>query len=337
MPQSSLMRRVAILTVPPVFELDLVEIVNVFSLANDMVPSGRGYRIEVFTLDERGQTGGMYGLQFTGGRHYSALKGNVDTFLVPGGLGSRTVSLKAPLLKWLRQKAANTRRFGSVCTGAFFLAEAGLLDGRRATTHWAFAQDFAHRYPKVKLDPRPIWIRDGNIYTSAGITSGIDLCLALVEEDHGSKIALEVARMLVVFLRRPGNQAQFSVSLAGQSAEHRPLQDLRVWMAENLKADLSVSQLATRVSMSPRNFQRVFTKEIGEAPARYVEVLRVEAARRKLEHTTQSLDEIADHCGFSSAHTLVRCFRRQLETTPGEYRSRFGPTGARPSISGAQP
>jgi transcriptional regulator GlxA family with amidase domain len=158
--------------------------------------------------------------------------------------------------------------------------------------------------------------------------SGIDLCLALVEEDHGSRVALEVARMLVIFLRRPGHQAQFSVSLDGQSSERRPLQDLRVWMAENLKADLSVSGLATRVAMSPRNFQRVFTKEVGKAPAHYVEELRVEAARRKLEHTTQSLDEIADYCGFSSAHVMVRCFHRQLETTPGEYRSRFRLTGA---------
>jgi transcriptional regulator GlxA family with amidase domain len=318
------MRRVVILTVPPVRELDLVGIVDVFATANGLIPPENRYQIEIITLDERGRTGGMQGLHFSGGRHYRSLKGEVDTFLVPGGSGIETGPAPATLLRWLKKRAPRSRRFGSICTGAFLLAAAGLLDGRRVTTHWAFAKELAERFPKVQVDPNPIWIQDGNLYTSAGVTSGIDLCLALVEEDHGGKVALEVARTLVVFLRRPGNQAQFSVSLAVQSAERKPLQELQVWMAENLKADLSVPVLASRVAMSPRNFQRVFTAKIGQPPAHYVEELRVEAARRKLERTTQSLDEIADLCGFASADVMGRCFNRLLETTPGEYRSRFG-------------
>jgi transcriptional regulator GlxA family with amidase domain len=323
----STVRRVAILAVPPVRELDLVGIVDVFASANRIVPKDNGYQIEVVTLDERGQTEGMQGLQFIGGKHYTALQGEIDTFLVPGGTGIETGSPDASLLNWLRKQASRSRRFGSICTGAFLLAQAGLLDGKRATTHWAFGKELATRFPKVQVESNPIWIQDGNIYTSAGVTSGMDLCLALVEEDHGSKVALEVARMLVVFLRRPGNQAQFSVSLAAQAAERKPLQDLQVWIAENLKADLSVPELSARVAMSPRNFQRVFTKEIGMSPAHYIEVLRIEAAQQKLTRTTQSLDEIADLCGFASADVMSRCFNRQLETTPGEYRARFRSSG----------
>jgi transcriptional regulator GlxA family with amidase domain len=179
----------------------------------------------------------------------------------------------------------------------------------------------------VKVDPDPIWIRDGNLYTSAGVTSGIDLSLALVEEDHGRRVALEVARTLVVFLCRPGNQAQFSVSLAAQTTEHRPLRDLQIWLTEHLANDLSIPALADRVAMSPRNFQRVFTKEMGKAPAHFIEELRVEAVRRKLEQTTESLDEIASRCGFGSATVMGRCFHRLLKTTPGEYRARFRSSG----------
>jgi transcriptional regulator GlxA family with amidase domain len=316
-----------ILTVPPVRELDLVGIVDVFASANRVVAPESRYQIEIVTLDPRGRTEGMQGLQFTGGTHYTALAGDVDTFLVPGGSGIETGNPPAPLLRWLKQRALRCRRFGSICTGAFLLAQAGLLDGKRATTHWAFAAELAARFPRVRVDPDPIWIQDGAFYTSAGVTSGIDLCLALVEEDHGSKVALAVARMLVVFLRRPGNQAQFSVSLAAQSAERKPLRELQVWMTEHLRETLAVPQLAERVAMSPRNFQRVFTREIGKSPAHYVEELRVEAARRKLERTSQSLAEIADHCGFASADVMARSFNRVLATTPSEYRARFRSSG----------
>jgi transcriptional regulator GlxA family with amidase domain len=214
-----------------------------------------------------------------------------------------------------------------VCVGAFLLAEAGLLDGRRATTHWAFAERMAKEFPAVKVDPEPIWVKDGNLYSAAGATSGIDLCLALVEEDHGRKVALEVARMLVVFLCRPGNQAQFSVSLREQTTESRPLRDLQVWMLDHLADDLSVPALAARAAMSDRNFQRVFTREMGKSPAHYVEEIRIEAVRRKLERSTQSMEEIAAACGFNSADVMGRSFQRQLKVTPAEYRTRFKTTG----------
>jgi transcriptional regulator GlxA family with amidase domain len=209
------------------------------------------------------------------------------------------------------------------------MAEAGLLDGKRVATHWAFVPEFSSRFPAVTIDGNPIWIRDGNIYSSAGVTSGIDLGLALVEEDHGRKVALEVARMLVVFLCRPGNQAQFSVSLREQRTDNQPLRDLQVWIVENLHGDLSTSALAARVAMSERNFQRVFTREVGKSPALYVEEVRLEAVRRKLETSTRSLEEIAAACGFNSADVMSRSFQRHLKTTPAEYRARFRTSGAR--------
>jgi transcriptional regulator GlxA family with amidase domain len=219
--------------------------------------------------------------------------------------------------------AGRVRRVASVCVGAFVLAEAGLLRNKRATTHWAFASDLQRKYPDIKVDANPIWIQDGNIYTSAGVTAGIDLALAMVEEDHGAPVALDVARVLVVFLRRPGSQAQFSVSLSMQASGRKALDDLQVWMAENLDKDLSAGALAKRAAMSPRNFSRVFRKESGTTPAKFVQLLRVEAARRQLEQTGRSIKEIAASCGFSSSEIMRRTFLSDLEVTPGAYRLRF--------------
>jgi transcriptional regulator GlxA family with amidase domain len=210
-----------------------------------------------------------------------------------------------------------------VCVAAFVLAEAGLLHNKRATTHWAFAADLQKKYPDVKVDANPIWIQDGNIYTSAGITAGIDLALAMVEEDHGASVALDVARNLIVFLRRPGGQAQFSVSLSTQASGRTALHDLQVWMAENLNKDLSVDALARRAAMSPRNFSRVFRKENGTTPAKFVERLRVEAARRQLEQTVRAVKEIAASCGFSSSEIMRRTFLSELQVTLSAYRLRF--------------
>ena len=320
-------RRIVLLVLPPVRELDLVGIVDVFASANQLLPSERRYKIEIANADSAPHIEGMHGLQFTSGVPYQTLRGEIDTLLIPGGVGVETRQAKSTLLSWLTRRTKNTRRMGSICTGAFLLAQAGLLDGRRATTHWAFAKQLGERFPAVKVDPNPIWIRDENIYTSAGVTSGIDLCLALVEEDHGRQIALAVARTLVVFLCRPGNQAQFSISLSDQATERRPLNDLLIWMVEHPSEDLSIPQLATRAAMSERNFQRVFTREVGKSPKQYVEQLRIEAVRRKLERTKQSLDEIAFACGFGSADVMGRCFQRQMKITPAEYRARFGTSG----------
>jgi len=320
-------RRVVILMYPRVRELDVAGVADVFSSANAILPEERRYLIEYFSTEKTPQVDGMHGQQLRAGPHYSSLKGKVDTLFVPGGIGIESSRTSPALLKWLRKQSADSRRISSICVGAFLLAQAGLLDGRRATTHWAYARQMATEFPAVKVDPDPIWVKDGHLYTAAGATSGIDLSLALVEEDHGRKVALEVARMLVVFLCRPGNQAQFSVSLKEQTSESRPLRDLQIWMLENLTHDLSVPVLAARAAMSERNFQRVFTREMGKSPAHYVEEIRIEAVRRKLERSTQGMEEIASACGFNSADVMARSFVRQLKVTPAEYRARFRSSG----------
>ncbi|HUG09472.1 MAG TPA: GlxA family transcriptional regulator [Opitutaceae bacterium] len=322
-------RRVVILMYPRARELDVAGLVDVFSSANTLLPEERRYRVEFASTERTPEFDGMYGMRLRASPHFSRIKGEVDTLLIPGGIGIEAGRTKVALLDWIRRHATATRRIGSVCVGAFLLAEAGLLDGRRATTHWAFAKQLAEQFPAVKVDPDPIWIKDGNVYSSAGATSGIDLSLALVEEDHGRKIALEVARMLVVFLCRPGNQAQFSVSLREQTTEQRPLRDLQVWMLDHIADDLSIPALAERAAMSERNFQRVFTREMGRSPAHYVEEIRIEAVRRKLERSTQSMEEIASACGFSSADVMGRSFVRRLKVTPAEYRARFRSSGIR--------
>jgi transcriptional regulator GlxA family with amidase domain len=210
-----------------------------------------------------------------------------------------------------------------VCTGAFLLARSGLLDHRRATTHWAACDALGRAYPTVTVEPDPIFVRDGNVYTSAGVSAGIDLALALVEEDHGRQAALDVARALVLFIRRPGGQAQFSSGLAGQAAARPGVRELQAWMADHLDSDLSVPALADRAFMSPRNFARVFTREVGSTPAAYVESLRVERARTLLETSDLQLEQVASSCGFGTVETLRRVFGRRLGVNPSDYRSRF--------------
>jgi transcriptional regulator GlxA family with amidase domain len=215
-----------------------------------------------------------------------------------------------------------------VCTGVFLLAEAGLLDGRKATTHWAYCAALAARYPRIVVDPDPIFVRDGNIATSAGVTAGIDLALALVEEDLGREAALDVARQLVVFLRRPGNQAQFSAQLAGQLASREPLRDVQQWIADHPAADLSVQALASQASLSPRQFARAFAAEVGVPPGRYVDRVRLETARRRLEDTADGIEQTARSCGYGTQEAMRRAFVRALGVSPGEYRRRFRPEPA---------
>lgn len=216
--------------------------------------------------------------------------------------------------------APAVRRIGSVCVGAFLFAEAGLLNGKRATAHWKFGEELARRYPRVRLELHPLWVKDGNIYTSAGISAGIDLALAWVEEDCGAPIAHDVARELVLFLRRPGGQTQYSVSLAAQASEMKAIQELQVWIAENVRKKLSVQTLADRVAMSVRNFERVFTRELGRTPSKYVLQVRIEAALRQLERTDHGFKQIALDCGFGSADVMRRSFVRFVGVTPSQYR-----------------
>ena len=246
-----------------------------------------------------------------------------DMLVVPGGEGSRR---PAPgLAGWLRAHAPQAARLVSVCTGTFLLAEAGLLEGRRVTTHWAYCGALAAQYPGLTVDPNPIYIRDGHVATSAGVTAGIDLALALVEDDLGREVALQIARNLVVFLRRPGNQTQFSAQLASQVANREPLREVQRWIADHPAADLSVQTLASQASLSPRQFARAFTAEVGMPPGRYVDRARLEAARRRLEDTADGVEQTARCCGYGTPEAMRRAFVRTLGVSPGEYRRRFRP------------
>lgn len=251
------------------------------------------------------------------------------TLLVPGGQGTRTPDPR--LIDWLRGNAHRARRKVSVCSGALLLAEAGLLDGRRATTHWMLCATLAERFPAVHVEPEPIFVRDGDLATSAGVTAGIDLALALVEEDLGRDLALTVARHLVVFLRRPGNQTQFSAQLAAQTAQRRPLRDVQQWITENPAADLSVDALANRAGLSPRHFARAFRDEVGMTPGRYVDRVRLEAARRSLEDTVDGVAQVSRRCGYGTPEAMRRAFLRALGASPAEYRRRFQPAAASPT------
>jgi transcriptional regulator GlxA family with amidase domain len=244
-----------------------------------------------------------------------------DTLIVPGGQG--TLDPDPELIEWLRAHGPGAKRITSVCTGAFLLAEAGLLDGRRATTHWAYADTLARRFPAVTVDPNPIFIRDGSVATSAGVTAGIDLALALVEEDIGHEAALAVARGLVVYLRRPGGQAQFSAQLRAQAAQRAPLREVQHWISEHPAADLSVAALAGRAGLSPRQFARAFTAEIGMTPGKFVSQVRLETARRMLAGPGQGISQVARACGYGTPEAMRRAFVQSLGVPPASYRHMF--------------
>lgn len=263
------------------------------------------------------------GLVLSQSETFRTLRGPIDTLLIAGGSGVEEAARSKDLVLWLRRVAPRVRRIGSICTGAFLLASAGLLDGKRATTHWKFAAQLAKNYKHTTVDPDPIYIRDGNTYTTAGVTAGMDLALALVEEDLGAPMALNVAREMVLYLRRAGGQSQFSAALSLQSSDRKQIEEIRSWALDNLDQDLPVEKLAAKAGMSPRNFARVFLKDTGTTPARFVERLRVEAARRRLEESQDKLEKVADDCGFGSLQSLRRSFLRVLHVPPNDYRNRF--------------
>ena len=314
-----LSRRIIVLVVSPVDELDLVGPLQVFNSVNRL--AGRTiYTIEVVTNVDRLTVEGEGGvLTFVARHHFDKVEGECDSVLLVCGLGSRSVC-DAALSAWLKKMAGEVRRLGAVCVGAFLLAEAGLLNGRRATAHWKFGGELAARYPGVRVEHEPLWVKDGNIYTSAGFSAGIDLALAWVEEDCGAGLAHEAARELVLFLRRPGGQPQVSVSLASQASEMTSIRELQIWIAEHLETRLSVEDLADRMAMSVRNFERVFTREVGTTPSQYVLQMRVEAARRLLERSDGGLKQVASAAGFSSVDVMRRAFVRLLGITPRRYR-----------------
>lgn len=252
----------------------------------------------------------------------------LDTLFMPGGSGLREPGPLRVISQWLRRHHRSIRRIASVCTGIYALAEAGLLDGRTATTHWRHAEAFAARYSRVKVDPDAIFIKQGKLYTSAGITAGIDLALALVEEDHGPKLALAVARELVVYLKRPGGQSQFSERLSFQAGTLGRLAELCAWMIEHLADDLTVERLAERCQVSPRQLGRRFKLALGMPPAAYVERLRTEEAGQRLLAGNASVEQIAEAVGFHSADVFRRAFERRFGIAPVQFRARFSATAS---------
>jgi transcriptional regulator GlxA family with amidase domain len=323
-----LTRRIGILAFPDSQILDISGPLAVFNEASRIVEKhseGKqaAYQIELLSTTGNKLVDCYCGVSLTAHSEFRATRGNYDTLLVAGGYGVMQAATIDGLLPWLRKQARAARRIASVCSGAVVLAAAGLLDGRRATTHWHYCQQIAEQFPAVRFDADPIFIRDGNVYTSAGVTAGIDLALALVEEDLGAEMALFVARALVVFLRRPGSQSQFSQALSLQKADRQPLRELQAWLLENLREPLTVEQMAERVCMSPRNFARVFSEQLGTTPARFVSQIRLEAARRRLEESSQSIERIAEECGFGSTESMRSAFQRVLRVSPQDYRNRF--------------
>jgi transcriptional regulator GlxA family with amidase domain len=320
------MRKVVIVGPPPVQILDVTGPLEVFSNAY-------GYDIQLANpgLERTLQTN--RGVVLADATPIAEVQGPIDTLVIAGGPGAESGSYDPNFIAWIAKAGSHARRVASICTGAFLLAEAGLLNGKQAVTHWTFCDRLAREYPKVAVRPEPIFLRDGSIYTSAGITAGIDLSLTLVEEDHGHETALRIARFLVMFLVRPGGQAQYSHMLSHQAITSQPLRELQVWMLQHLRENLTVESLAGRIGMSARHFTRVCLRETGLNPGQFVDRMRVEAARQIIDSSSRGLKEIADSCGFQSADAMRRTFLRVLGVTAAEYASRFKSTLVRPSVS----
>ena len=316
-------RVIDVLAYPAVQLLDVSGPVQVFASANDHVVNAGGtppYLVNVVAQGGGGATASA-GVRLAAGP-LTKTGAALDTLLIAGGEGAEAAAENPLLIAWLQRRAARARRVASVCTGAFLLAAAGLLDGRRAATHWKYTARLAQRFPAVRVEPDPIFLCDGGVWTSAGVTAGIDLALALVEEDIGREAALEVARDLVVYLRRPGSQAQFSAQLRAQSARRAPLREVQQWITEHPDTDLSVEALAARAGMSARHFARAFAAETGVSPGKHVAAVRLEAARRLLEDRA-GVEQTAKACGYGTPEAMRRAFVRELGVSPASYRHRF--------------
>ncbi|MBG0832620.1 DJ-1/PfpI family protein [Planomonospora sp. ID67723] len=318
---------VVIAMFPGVDTLDVTGPAEVFAMAGQFLGGRRaGYEVRL-AGERRGPVPTFSGVRLHVEEVFAEQRESIDTLLVPGrmliGPGGPVPQIDPDVVAWLREVGPGAGRVASVCAGAHITAAAGLLDGHRATTHWATVGRLAADHPEVEVESDPIFVRSGRMWTSAGITSSMDLALALVAEDHGDEVALDVARAMVMYLQRPGGQSQFSVPLAQRPGSRKDIRGLRLWIGENLDADLSVPALAARMAMSERNFARVFHAETGSTPGAFVEGMRLEAARRLLERTGRLPSDIARTCGFRSVETLHRVFRDRLGTTPGEYRRRF--------------
>ncbi|HVB66362.1 MAG TPA: GlxA family transcriptional regulator [Acetobacteraceae bacterium] len=314
--------QVAIAVPPNAQSLDVSGPLDAFVEAGRQSGGAASYAVRLIGLEREPviRAGGL-GLLADGSIHDPDMP--VDTLLVAGTPDFAQADARADFQAWLRRRAPTVRRYGSVCTGAFFLGAAGLLDGRQVTTHWQHAAELASRYPAARVEPDRIFVQDGPLSTSAGVTAGIDLALHLIEEDYGRALALTVARRLVMFLKRPGGQSQFSAHLAAQLATESRIQGVQRWILDHLDADLSLAALAGRAAMSVRSFTRAFQRETGGTSADFIELARVDAARRLLEDTDVPLQRVASRCGFVTADTMRRAFLRRIGTGPHSYRARF--------------
>lgn len=315
-------RVVAVTAHPHMNLLDLSGPLQALATVNRLVDPGQRYEVHVVSLDGGLVTTGC-GLPV----HTEALESlrdrRIDTLIVPGGCAGPRFEIPSALACWVGATAASVRRVASVCTGAFILAEAGLLTGRRAATHWHWVEQFADRFPAVQVDADRIFIKDGTVWTSAGVSAGIDLTLALIEEDLGHRVAIETARELVVFVKRAGGQSQFSVPLKAQGSRDARFADLHAWMAANLRGDLRVDVLAERAGMSARTFARTYASTVGRSPAKTVDAMRLEAASRTLEESALPLKAVATMAGYADEQALRRAFQRHLGIGPNDYRARF--------------
>jgi transcriptional regulator GlxA family with amidase domain len=324
MNDSASTKDIAILGFPDAQLLDIAGPAQVFASASELVEDREtpAYRVTVVSR-AGGEIVTSAGLGLSTVSFDDAAGRSFDTVIASGGHGVHLAAEDTATVEWLRAQAAVSRRCCSVCTGAFLLAAAGVLVGKRAATHWAYCDELAAQYPDIRVEGNPIFVEDGGVWTSAGVTAGIDLSLALVEADLGRRLALQAAQRLVVFMKRPGGQAQFSSILAAQLSDNGDFADLHAWMADNLSADLRVEHLAERAGMSPRTFARVYRDRTGMTPAKVVTALRVEAARRLLEETALPVGQVALRCGFGEEERMRRAFLHRLGVAPGRYRQRF--------------
>jgi transcriptional regulator GlxA family with amidase domain len=306
--------------------LDVVGPLEVFSRTARLLEDEGRTRRPAYTVEIVAESAGPFvtssGIELVARRSWRQVR-RVDTLLIAGGIGFSRLLGNRPLLDWLQRQRSRVGRLGSICTGALILGQAGLLDGGSATTHWAYCDQLAENCPETSVEPDALHVRHGNVYTSAGVTAGMDLALAMVEEDWGRAVALAVAQQLVLFLKRPGGQSQFSSYLSAQTTGTERFRDLQTWILEHPGEDLAVAALADRAAMSERHFARSFAAETGQTPAKFVKRVRLEAARRLLEESNLHIDQVAWRCGYGSEETMRRTFLDQLGVTPGNYRARF--------------
>ncbi|MGQ0834344.1 MAG: GlxA family transcriptional regulator [Gammaproteobacteria bacterium] len=319
--------RIVMLAYPQAQVLDITGPLEVFARTSRWLRDHRGARGKAYEIElvaaRAGPIDTSGGLQLVAARSYRNAS-RADTLLIAGGIGYEAAMQDEAMLTWIREQSRRVGRIGSICTGAMVLAAAGLLDGKRATTHWAYCTKLARLAPAAHVEEDALYVRSGKLYTSAGVTAGMDMALAMVEEDWGKATALAVAQELVMFLKRPGGQSQFSRYLEAQQRDDR-FGRLELWMLEHLDADLSVERLASRANLSPRHFAREFAAHVGATPAAYVMRVRVEEARRRIEDGATQLKDVARQCGFGDAQRLRRAFRWTLGVTPQDYRARFAP------------